>query len=60
MGQKNRVHTDFIYTYKWFAWRPVHTTNAGWVWFKWVMRTDDERELEYLGLLPTHSYELIK
>jgi hypothetical protein len=42
----------------WFAWRPVHTKNAGWVWWKYVTRTIDERPEVYLGLLPEISYEL--
>jgi len=49
---------DFIKKDKWFAWRPVKTTNAGWIWFKIVNRTIDERPVEYLGLLPEFEYIL--
>lgn len=42
----------------WFAWHPVRTSNAGWVWWKYVTRTVDERPEVYQGLLPETSYEL--
>lgn len=47
---------DYIKTYKWFAWKPVKTTNTGWVWFKYVDKTIDERAEVYLGLLPEYYY----
>ncbi len=49
---------DYIKTDNWFAWRPIKTINAGWVWLKVVKRTIDERPVVYLGLLPEYSYEL--
>lgn len=51
-------HTDYIKTDKWFAWRPVKTDNAGWVWWRVVDRTIDERPVVYLGLLPYYSYSI--
>jgi hypothetical protein len=51
-------HEKFVHIYVWFAWRPVRTENAGWVWWKYVTRTIDERPEVYLGLLPTTTYEL--
>jgi len=44
----------------WFAWRPVRTTNNGWVWGEFVYRTVDERDEIYLGLLPQIHYEYIE
>lgn len=41
---------------KWFAWYPVNTDNAGWIWLKTVDRKIDERDEYYLGLLPKYSY----
>lgn len=52
------IHQNYIKTDNWFAWRPVKTTNAGWVWRKIVNRTIDERPVVYLGLLPEYSYYL--
>lgn len=52
-------HTDYIRYDVWFAWRPVRTTNQGWVWFRYVNRTIDERPEVYQGLLPEYSYEKI-
>jgi hypothetical protein len=49
---------DYIFTYNWFAWFPVKTNNAGWVWLKTIKKTVDSRDEVYLGLLPTISYEL--
>ena len=43
---------------KWFAWRPVKTTEGKWVWMKTVNRTIDERPEFYLGLLPQYYYSL--
>lgn len=47
----------FIHFSTWFAWRPVKTTNKGWVWLRFVERKDDYRDEVYLGLLPTTEYE---
>ena len=44
----------------WFAWRPVKTTNNGWVWGQYVFRKIDERDEVFLGLLPEITYEYIK
>ena len=49
---------DYIFTYNWFAWFPVKTNNAGWVWLKTIKKTLDSRDEVYLGLLPVYSYEL--
>lgn len=49
---------DYITTDKWFAWKPVKTADAGWVWWKVVNRIIDERPEVYLGLLPEYSYLL--
>lgn len=51
-------HTDYITEDYWFAWRPVKTQNAGWVWLKRVRRIIDERPEVYLGLLTEYSYFL--
>lgn len=50
------AHEDYVKTDKWFAWRPIYTTNAGWVWLTLVNRTIDERPEVYLGLLPDYTY----
>lgn len=50
------THTDYITTKKQFAWHPVKTENAGWVWWKTVEKTRDERPEVYLGLLPITTY----
>lgn len=52
------THTDYITTKKWFAWHPVKTENAGWVWWKTVEKTRDERPEVYLGLLPITTYKI--
>lgn len=53
-------HTDYVNTTKWFAWYPVKTQDSGWVWWKTINRTIDERDEVYLGLLPqTFYYEHI-
>ena len=53
-----KTYKDYITTGKWFAWKPVKTTNAGWVWLKTVNRTIDECPVVYLGLAPEYSYSL--
>lgn len=57
-NKRKLTHEDYVTTDKWFAWWPVKTTNAGWVWWKVVNRTVDERPEVYLGLLPEYSYTL--
>ena len=52
------AHTDYIYEDRWFAWHPVKTDNAGWVWWKWVIRTIDDRPVVYQGLLSEITYTL--
>lgn len=49
-------HTDYIKYDVWLAWRPVRTTNEGWVWFRYVTRCIDERPEVYQGLLPEYTY----
>ena len=49
---------DYVVTVKWFAWYPVKTTNSGWVWWKYVDRTTDERPEVYMGLLTEYTYKL--
>ena len=51
-----RKHVDFIYFYKSLAWYPVLTKDEGWVWFKFVWIVEDDRPVEYLGLLSTKEY----
>lgn len=53
-------HTDYITTARWFAWKPVKTSNKGWVWLKTVIRTVDDRPLVYQGLLEEYYYEAIE
>ncbi len=52
------LQEDYIYTHKWFAWKPVKTECGKWVWLKTINRTVDERDEVYLGLLPTYHYSL--
>jgi len=53
------VHTDYVKTSDWFAWKPVKTEDSGWVWLKTVSRTVDDRPLVYMGLLTQYSYKLL-
>jgi hypothetical protein len=49
-------HEKYVYLDVWFAWRPVRTTNLGWVWLRYVERKTDDRPEVYLGLMPSVSY----
>lgn len=43
-----------IHTYNTFAWIPTHTTNAGWVWLRPIIKIVDERPEVYL--IPQTTY----
>ena len=46
-----------LYKSEWFAWFPVRVgKNKKWVWLKNVIKTEDSRPVEYLGLTPTIYY----
>jgi len=52
---------DYIFVdERWYAWHPVLTEEGKWVWFDYVKRTTDERELVYQGLTVTVTYNLIE
>lgn len=53
-------HTEYVYTEKWYAWRPVKLECGRWAWFEWVEKTTDDRPLVYQGLLETYSYKSLK
>lgn len=42
--------------YKWFAWYPVRTEDAGWVWLTTVLVMEDDTDMEYLGLDTKYMY----
>lgn len=50
------AHHDHIKRDKWFAWRPVKTTDVGWVWMKMVNREVDARPLVYMGMHEEFRY----
>lgn len=56
MKNNMRIHTDYIYFYKSLAWYPVKTKDEGWVWLKSIWVIEDDRPIEYLGLLSTKHY----
>ena len=47
--------SDYIYLYKTLK-LAVKTNDQGWVWFKKVWVVEDDRPIEYLGLLSAKYY----
>jgi len=52
------MENEMITINKWFAYYPVLTDNAGFVWLKKVDRKIDRNDKYFLGLLPRYSYFL--